>query len=147
MAKGKAAKAKHLEAAAEVVEICQRYMPNTEATKAAFRKEGYAVAEATSSHQLFKANGWNVVVQLQNGGGGNQICAIRVANMTPDQAVILAQPWVQKAKARQQNNVWDEAAAVWRGKIGPDEVAIVVYKKLKSPKIRGSAVKLDFKME
>ena len=133
--------------------LCQQNMPNTAATETALISSGFVKGkeESTGAGALNFANSYTsadgtVVTTVGSQGSNEKLCLIRIAGMTPEQSVTLAQPWVQEygalTNAERGQGLSRDAAQAW-GSVESDRIIYIsAIKNWRADEIPGGAVRM-----
>lgn len=140
-----AATEENLSRGADAAQACLSGMPDFDKIVSTLQTQGLAFREGTSGIDLYSTRDWDVIAQLQVGDIPNWICSVRVDEMTSEQAVTLAQPWVDAIKGKPLPEPRTDIVSVWRGETGNYDAVVVVYSPQTFPKINGATIKLEFR--
>ena len=147
-----AASAEQMQTAASAVRLCQQFMPDVDATRAAFTRNGYSVAERGAGGVLYTLGSWDVTTQVDSDSADDRLCTVHVRNMTSSQAEILAQPWLRHLDASPVANAQSRSrigviTGVWRGQASGVPGVVVAYENMRAPRINGAAIKLNYRVQ
>ncbi|MDX8351776.1 hypothetical protein [Cognatiyoonia sp. IB215182] len=132
---------------------CVSNMPDTSRTEAALVSAGFAktTEESTGAGSLNFANSYassdgTVVATIGSQGQNEKLCLVRIAGMTPEQSLSLAQPWAQaygaQTNAERGQGLARNAVQAWGSMENDRIVFIAALKNWRADDVPGGAVRM-----
>lgn len=115
-------------AAADVVQLCQSTMPDSKAFQARLKDKGYRFEGIANGFRILSRDNRNLIAFASTPASRNTGCGVTFRNMTADQGIQLAQPWLKATGAEQipLENTKLRAGAAWDGIFKGTAVRIAV---------------------
>ncbi|PHQ69781.1 MAG: hypothetical protein COB97_06655 [Paracoccus sp.] len=87
--------------AAEVAQLCQATMPDSQAFQTQLRAKGYRFEGIASGYRILSLDRRKLIAAASTGAARHTACGVTVGEMTTEQAIALAQPWIKATGAEQ----------------------------------------------
>ncbi|WCR12134.1 hypothetical protein JHW45_07330 [Paracoccus stylophorae] len=114
--------------ASEVVRLCQATMPDSKAFQDGLKEKGYRFEGMASGYRILSKDNRHLIAFATTPASRHTGCGVSFKNMTADQGVQLAQPWLQATQADQipLENTAMRAGVAWDGIFKGTPVRIAV---------------------